>query len=301
MTFIKSILQFVLTLLSLIIGYLYFKNQLELVLIFSALVFMMFSYINYQLKRKFPWLYLLLSIALFSYFYIFVDKNAILQYAILSVGTLFILIIHANWKSSQIFLGKQYSLNELKHESKKRIKRIKKMDMNETKLIEYVQEFNSFTREKLEKEDYITKPIKMGKGVLKNKNRSKKGNELLQKAKDVLYALLYGDKDINVKLDRVEFELLTITIPRLKAYTLESIMKAASITSSKGTWIDPMSRTKTNDVSTDNVIIEVQYREVHSEMIGNGIKSVLLLINNLEVNEVVLYFRMIKIEQSNLI
>lgn len=35
-------------------------------------------------------------------------------------------------------------------------------------------------------------------------------------------------------------------------------------------------------------------------MVGNGIKSCLLLINDLEINEQVLFFRMMNIEQTNL-
>ncbi|MBK6431227.1 hypothetical protein [Candidatus Amarolinea dominans] len=56
-----------------------------------------------------------------------------------------------------------------------------------------------------------------------------------------------------------------------------------------------------NDARADNVIMEVEYGEIVGEAIGHGIVRGLSLINNLEVNEQILYARMINIEQSTLI
>jgi len=56
-----------------------------------------------------------------------------------------------------------------------------------------------------------------------------------------------------------------------------------------------------NDQRADNGLLGVEYGEVEGELIGNGIVHCLSLINNLEVNEQVLYARMIDIEQSTLI
>jgi len=49
------------------------------------------------------------------------------------------------------------------------------------------------------------------------------------------------------------------------------------------------------------VLIEVQYGEVDGESVGRGIVLALTLINNLEVNEQVLYARMINVEETSLI
>ena len=56
-----------------------------------------------------------------------------------------------------------------------------------------------------------------------------------------------------------------------------------------------------NDVRADNVIVEVEFGEVAGELVGHGIVRCLSLINNLEVNEQILYARMINVEESTLI
>ena len=45
----------------------------------------------------------------------------------------------------------------------------------------------------------------------------------------------------------------------------------------------------------------MQFGEVEGELIGRGIVRALSLINNLEVNEQVLYARMINVEETALI
>jgi hypothetical protein len=121
---------------------------------------------------------------------------------------------------------------------------------------------------------------------------------LFQNAKDVLYGLLFGDSSTYTEFARVERELLTLTLPRAKAGPLE-FMQAATELSAAGTWQDPDS--VSNDERADNLIVEVEYGEIKEEWIGDGIVAALRLINNLEVNEQVLYARMIDIEQSTLI
>jgi hypothetical protein len=46
--------------------------------------------------------------------------------------------------------------------------------------------------------------------------------------------------------------------------------------------------------------MEIEYGEVTDELIGNGIITTLKIINNLEINEEILYGRMTEIEQSTL-
>ena len=51
----------------------------------------------------------------------------------------------------------------------------------------------------------------------------------------------------------------------------------------------------------DNVLLEVQFGEVQGELVGRGIVTCLSLINHLEINEQVLYARMVTIEETTLI
>ncbi len=92
--------------------------------------------------------------------------------------------------------------------------------------------------------------------------------------------------------------MLTLIIPRHKAACLD-FMKATTELSASGTWQDPDS--VSNDAHADNVILEVEFGEVEGELIGKGIIQSLSLINHLEVNEQILYGRMINIEQSTLV
>ena len=114
----------------------------------------------------------------------------------------------------------------------------------------------------------------------------------------MLFALLFGDETMGCDLVRGPQELLTMAVPRFKAGALD-FMRAATELEAAGTWQDPAS--VSNDERADNVLLEVQYGEVEGELVGHGIVLALTLINNLEVNEQVLYARMIDIEQTSLI
>lgn len=129
-------------------------------------------------------------------------------------------------------------------------------------------------------------------------HRSTSGERLLEHAKDVLYALLFGDESTGTRFARVQRELLTLTLPRDKAGAFDFVPAATEL-SGAGLWRDPTG--VSNDVRADNVIVEVEFGEVAEEVIGNGIVRCLSLINNLEVNEQVLYARMINVEESTLI
>jgi hypothetical protein len=76
-------------------------------------------------------------------------------------------------------------------------------------------------------------------------------------------------------------------------------MRASTELAAAGTWQDPDS--VSNDERADNVLLEVQYGDTKDERVGDGIIVALSLINNLEVNEQVLYARMIDVEQTTLI
>jgi hypothetical protein len=48
-------------------------------------------------------------------------------------------------------------------------------------------------------------------------------------------------------------------------------------------------------------VLEIEYGETENEKMGDGIITALTLINNLEINEKILYGRMEKVEQSTLV
>jgi hypothetical protein len=129
-------------------------------------------------------------------------------------------------------------------------------------------------------------------------HRTPSGEELLELAKDVLYGLLFGDESTATRLDRVQRELLTLTLPRAKAGAFDFIPAATEL-SGAGMWRDPSG--VSNDIRADNVIVEVEFGEIDGELVGHGIVRALSLINNLEINEQILYARMINVEESTLI
>jgi hypothetical protein len=76
-------------------------------------------------------------------------------------------------------------------------------------------------------------------------------------------------------------------------------MRASTELAAAGTWQDPDS--VSNDERADNVLLEVQFGETADELVGRGIVTALSLINSLEVNEQILYARMINVEETTLI
>jgi hypothetical protein len=137
-----------------------------------------------------------------------------------------------------------------------------------------------------------------GTSMIVPPQRTPSGDELLTHAKDMLFGLLFGDTTTNTQLGRTQRKLLTFALPRLKASALD-FMQAATELNAAGTWQDPHS--VSNDARADNVILEVEYGEAKHELVSQGIIRCLSVINNLEVNEHILYARMVDIEQSTLI
>lgn len=181
----------------------------------------------------------------------------------------------------------------------KRIARLEKMQLDEPKLDAFIKKYDHYRRVHLEDEGFlIHHPPSKGTHLIAPKYRSLKGEQLLAEAKDILFAILYGDESTFVQFDRVEQELLTLTLPRFKSEALE-FMKATTEINGMGTWHDPDG--VSNDERADNIILQIEYGEVASERIGDGVLTTLRLINNLEVNEQILYARMINVEQSSLI
>ncbi len=180
-----------------------------------------------------------------------------------------------------------------------RATRLRTMALDEAKLIAFLNQYKSYDRDKLINEGYlINDPPVSGTEMIPPRCRSAKGEALLTTSKDTLFALLSGDETMNTQFNRVQQELLTMTLPRFKADSLD-FMKARTELSAWGTWQDP--ENVSNDMRADNVILEIEFGEVASENIGNGIIRTLALINHLDINEQILYARMENVEQSTLI
>ena len=180
-----------------------------------------------------------------------------------------------------------------------RIRRVADLHLNAVSLRTFIDENQALDRQTLLERGLLEAgaPAK-GTLLIHAKHRSHEGDRLLELAKDHLYALLFGDESTHTKLQRTQQELLTVTLPVFKASALD-FMKATTELSAHGTWQDPDS--VSNDLRADNTLLQVEYGEVEGELVGNGIKVALGLINNLEINEQILYARMENIEQSTLI
>ncbi len=180
-----------------------------------------------------------------------------------------------------------------------RAQRVTTLHLDQTKLDEFVKHYKGYSRDRLIQEKFLS-PSTPSKGtdLITDSFRSTTGNDLLQLAKDMLYGLLFGDESTNTHFHRVQRELLTLTVPRMKSDALD-FMKATTELSAMGTWQDP--KGAANDMRADNVVLEVEYGEIEGEHIGDGVITALSLINNLEINEEILYGRMENIEQSTLV
>jgi hypothetical protein len=180
-----------------------------------------------------------------------------------------------------------------------RVARLKAMELDEAKLAAFIEQYQGYDRERFIAEGYLLKdaPVK-GTDLILPEHRSQKGNDLLKQTKDILFGLLFGSERTKTNFARVQRELLALTVPRLKAHELD-FMQATSELTVFGSWMDP--ENVSDDERAENVVLEMEYGEVASEAVGGGIIRTLSIINNLEINEQILYARMINIEQSTLI
>jgi len=180
-----------------------------------------------------------------------------------------------------------------------RVYRLRELRLDHEKLAAFLAKYQGYQRAELIEADYLlaTAPIK-GTDLITDKFRSQAGQALLTLAKDILFGLLFGDATTETQFERKEQKLLTLTLPRHKGDALD-FMKATTELSALGTWQDMES--VSNDLRADNLILEVEYGEIAGELISQGVIRTLSLINNLEVNEQILYARMMRVEQSTLI
>jgi hypothetical protein len=180
-----------------------------------------------------------------------------------------------------------------------RAQRVRGMGIHAGTLQEFLEKNKHWDRRALQARGLLKKGApKKGTELIEARFRTQKGKALLELGKDMLYGLLFGDDATNTRLRRTQRELLTLTVPRHKAVALD-FMKATTEMSALGTWQDP--RGAANDLQADNVVLQVEYGEIEDELVGDGIVLALSLINNLEINEEILYGRMENVEQSTLI
>lgn len=180
-----------------------------------------------------------------------------------------------------------------------RIARIRTHAFDLEKLVAFLDQYADFDRDRLIAGSFLLSSApEKGTALLTSADRTPQGDDLLLHSKDILFALLFGDEATNTHLNRAQRELLTLAVPRDKAEALD-FMKATTELSALGTWQDP--ELVSNDQRADNVLLEVEFGEVDNELVGDGIVRTLSLINSLEINEQILYARMINVEQTTLI
>jgi hypothetical protein len=177
--------------------------------------------------------------------------------------------------------------------------RVKKLELDGQKLSQFISQYEDYSRDRLI-QDNLLQANAPGRGgeLIGNDFRTPQGNELLQHAKDMLFGLLFGDESMNTHLPRTHQELLTLTLPRLKSEALD-FMQASTELRAQGTWQDP--KGSVPDTRADNLILEIEYSEMEDGQIGQGVVTALRLINDLELNEEVLYGRMETIQRSTLV
>jgi hypothetical protein len=180
-----------------------------------------------------------------------------------------------------------------------RARRVRRMVLDSKVLNGFLTKYGHVKRQQLQRQGLLKKGCpRKGTDLIGAKFRSPRGEYLLNLAKDMLYGLLFGDATTSTRLKRAQRELLTLTVPRHKSGALD-FMKATTELSALGTWQDP--RGAANDMQADNVVLQVEYGEIEGELVGDGIVLALRLINNLEINEEILYGRMENVEQTTLI
>lgn len=180
-----------------------------------------------------------------------------------------------------------------------RMERVRKLAIDRAAVVSFIATYASYDRDYLVREGFLLQSApQKGTALVTAEFQTPAGRQLLQLAKDWLFALLFGDETTSTQLHRIQRELLTLAVPRDKADALD-FMKAATEFGAVGTWQDP--ELVSNDQRADNVLLEVEFGEIEGELVGDGIVRAFSLINNLEINEQVLYARMINVEQTTLI
>ena len=145
-----------------------------------------------------------------------------------------------------------------------RQERLRAIDLDEGRLRSFVEGYRSHDRERLVDEGCLH-PEAPEPGTEPDEHRTDAGAALLQEAKDLLFAVLFGDESTDSRLVRHERELLTMVLPRHKADALD-FLQATTELDADGTWKDP--EAVSDDARADNVVLEVEFGEVDGELAG---------------------------------
>ncbi len=194
----------------------------------------------------------------------------------------------------------RHSLHEQKiklDDMRKRLNRIRKVGYTNRSVLNFIDTYQKISRKQLEETGFIINPPHMGLATIASYQRSKKGETLLEEARDMLYVALYGDETTNVNFTRNQEEVLTIIIPQSKSESL-FFLKAATEINTAGTWKDPEG--VSNDDHTNNIGLQIEFGDHKEGNIGLAVFVALNLINLLHVNEQIFYARMEKVERSSL-
>ena len=105
-----------------------------------------------------------------------------------------------------------------------RVARVTALGLDPDAVRTFIAAYEGLDREALIEGGHLL-PIAPGKGTaaIARAHRTADGEELLELAKDVLYALLFGDESTGTRFERVQRELLTLTLPRAKAGAFDFI------------------------------------------------------------------------------
>ncbi|MEM1207577.1 MAG: hypothetical protein AAGN66_30360 [Acidobacteriota bacterium] len=184
-------------------------------------------------------------------------------------------------------------------ERRKRLERIRGMALTEDQLRETKERLRALDRGTLEAEGYLVDAPHKGKEALRSRHRSAAGEALLQEAHDLFYALLFCDERQGVQLRRTRRDFLTVTLPSVKAGSLERFMLAVTEMEVQGTWLDPEG--VSDDIGATNKILQVEFGDSDDDAVSDGLLVALGMINDLEVNEEILYARTEELERSTLV
>lgn len=196
-------------------------------------------------------------------------------------------------------LGRQEPHVESVAERKKRLLRIRGLGLDAAGVRETAARYRKWTREALIEKGLLKNPPHKGKEAVDPAHRTEAGGRLLTEARDFFYALLFCDAGAGVALKRTRRDFLTVTLPSSKKAALESFMLAVTETHAAGTWLDPEG--VSDDVGARNTVLQVEFGDTADDLVCDALIAVLGLINNLEVNEQILYARIEKLARSTLV
>lgn len=185
------------------------------------------------------------------------------------------------------------------HQQASIVRRVERSGVDECKLLDWAKaNWLLCDRTRLVEEAYLRPSAPSQRtSILTDDNRTESDQEVLRSTKDILWAVLFGTEKTNVHLTRVARELLCLTVPSYKAYAF-NFFRAVTELGASGTWRYPDN--VSNDHNASNILLQVEFGETESNLIGDVIMVCTHLINLLEVNEQVLYARCISVEQSTL-